>query len=438
MMDKATYFLNAVVSDAIYSKHWGMSLFAVTRGGADEEHPYDWQLRRTEDNVQFYNPILGDWDIIKGMEPDELFCYPRDPLTLPPGVLVNAPEGVKETTYGCVFVNHLIFCLPFGDRIPFQNGYISASLGYKLAQEHMVDDPEEGETIPKGAITVSQYQMYGEHVEHSVAFNDAIVHSVTPKSMLIHPAAKKLKAELIEKFTKSGQINDPVIIAKIGDALEKLDREFLKDDPIMDYYTSGKYFGKIRKKLFYMFGAESSFTDGNNVHFIPNSLREGIDLNYLPEVINASRYGSYSRGALTQLGGAKAKDATRATGNIEITKDDCGAKLGLTTTIYDDADKYSYIGRFMLVNGKPVELNPELIEKHLGKEIVLRSPQYCKANETGVSYCAKCLGSKLAAASDEIPSLLVGVTGKFTLLFLAAFHGTELKTAEYQIDRCIF
>lgn len=434
-MNREEYFLNAVVSDAILLKHWGLSLFAVTKD-VEEGSPYPWKIKRTDTEVLFYHSPSDKWLPLEGVEVDEPLCHPRDLLQLPKGILVNAPNGCKDTTFGCVFVNQLIFCLPFGDRIPYQNGYIDAKVAYELVERHLVDDPKEGEKIPEGAVTVSQYQMFGEHVNQLVSFNDVVVHYVTPKSMLIHPLAMQLKKELMEKY--KDQLTDPVIIAKIGAALEALDREFIKDDPIMDFYTSSKYIGKVRKKLFYMFGAEGAFEDSNDVSFIPNSLREGIDVNYLPQMINASRYGSYSRGALTQLGGARAKETTRATGNLEITSVDCGTKLGITTVIFDDSDKYSYVGQMMIKDGKTIELTPALIEQHLNKEIVLRSPLYCREDATGVSYCEKCIGAKLAAAPSEIPSVLIGVSGIFTKIFLAAFHGTELITRPFDPKLCIF
>ena len=186
-----------------------------------------------------------------------------------------------------------------------------------------------------------------------------------------------------------------------------------------------------------MFGAESAFKDGNEVDFIPNSLIEGIDVNQLPELINSARYGSYSRGALTQLGGSSAKQASRATSTIEVSKDDCGTKLGILS-YPQEGDWQTYVGRYVIVDGKSVLIDYEYAKTLIGKTVRIRSPMYCRANEDSVSYCACCLGRRYSEAPEQLSSIIIGVSGTITNIFMGAMHGRELKTAEFVPEFCVY
>ena len=435
-MNIEQYYLKAVCSDAIYLRHWFISLLTITQDTKTvEDYPY--RIKRHADDVRFLNPETGEWEVLVGAEPDKPLFDRRDPIRLPAGVLENAPNGIKETTYGNIYVNKLIFCIPLGTAIPYQEGYITLDEAHTYIADNFVDDPEEGQPVPEGKVSASMYMLFGKCTYQLSAVLDTIAHYTTPKSMMAHPGAIALREELMEKF--KGQLNDPVIIAQIGDALEKLDREWLANDPILDFYTKSKYFGKIRKKLYYMFGGEpGGFDKDGKIEFVPQSLAEGIDVKHLPAMINSARYGSFSRGHLTQLGGRDAKTGSRATGGIIIESGaDCGVKIGRIVAVTKQ-NVHDQLGRYRIVNGKPVATIQSDLDGLIGKVIEVRSPLYCKqGGPEGKNYCAICSGDGLASAPEELGMSVSAVSSRINGIFMSLVHGMELKTVEYSLDDCL-
>ena len=437
-MRKVEFYLKAIKTSAILKKHWGMSVYSVAKDIREIE-PYPYCIRRQTGGVYFHDPendmqltLIDDADL---NEPVARF---RDKITLPAGHLDNAPEEVV-TTWGSVYVNQLTLCLPFKGEIPFENGFFNNKKIEKIIFEKLTTDPDDVEDpsdptffAPPGKIYVRQYKMYGTYIQSLVMFNSLSVHSITPKSLLYHPGAQKLKEELMERF--KDQLNDPAIVARIGKAMEELDREWLKDDPSMDFYLKPKYFTTVRKKLHYMFGAESAFTDGSTVEFLPQALKDGIDIEKLPEMINSLREGSYNRGALTELGGAATKEVYRAMSTVTLEGDDCGSTLGVTRKLYPH-QRSTWIGCNIIENGKVVKLTEDNIDRYLGATVVMRGPLYCKAD--GVNFCRTCMGDPNTFIEHGLPAAAANTTTTLMYVFMSAMHGQELKTVEFDMDRLI-
>ena len=73
------------------------------------------------------------------------------------------------------------------------------------------------------------------------------------------PAIKKRKAELIKQY--EGQLNDPVIIAKIEDELIAMDKAYMKGDNSLRFYEAqfdSKTFDIWRKKLYITVGGNGA------------------------------------------------------------------------------------------------------------------------------------------------------------------------------------
>lgn len=431
-MHKRDYFLAALRAGAAKKRHWVNSMFAVVESN-DREVDYPFRYWLEEGKRVFINPTTNEKDVIESTRRvTEPLCDFRELFPLQAYDLPNyTGEDTLQTTYGNVLVNYLLLVIPFGDLLPFQAGHFSVKDVEKEVHKRLIDDPEDDDGVsyaPDGNIYVRQYLQFSDYALSLVAYASISVVSVTPKAMQSHPQARKRRKELIEEY--KGRLNDPAIIAKIGDELEALDREWLKDDPADEFYKAKgkKGYGKVRNKLFYMFGGESSFSDGSTMELVERSLEEGIDPDKLPAMINSLRAGSYNRGAQTQLGGESTKTIYRMLGTIRTAEEDCETTLGIPTTVTEYNSK-SLIGFWVIDRKKSVLIDAENHTQYVGKEIMLRTPMTCKTE--GRNVCARCVGQDLSEQPDGLPAAAAGLGGRFLSLFLAKMHGSALKTQKW-------
>lgn len=430
-------FIRGINSPALHKRHWVMSLFSETSDSRATD-PYDYQVRRSETQVEVFDPEVGDFVAVEDGVPGEPLLHFRQPLTITAGEVLNYTKTAPlATVYGTAFINQLLLGDVFGDEFPYVAGngeYFDLDTVTKQLEPKLVDDPADP-TTPRepGKVYVRDYTTFCDRALSLVAYNNIAVRSVTPKSMLGHPMAQQLRNELMAKF--AGQLSDPAVIARIGSELEALDREWLKDDPSMDFYLNKKYFNDIRSRLYYMFGGEDPFGDGTAVTFIPKSLSEGIDIDQLPVLINSIREGSYNRGRMTQLGGETTKTIYRMLGTTRVAIDDC--ETTLTNPMYIPPKELKHYVGFWIKDsaGNDVVLTNDNIDAYAGKTVAMRDPGFCKADgPNGRNVCRKCIGEVNAEIENGIPSTSAQFGGRLLTIFLKSMHSSSLTTARYDKD----
>lgn len=430
-MNKRDYFLTALHAGACKKRAWVNSVFTVTRdtGVPDTTLPY--RLVTLEDQTCYYfeDPEQnGELTEIEGSDKNEPLFRFKEPCVLHPGDIANySGDGPLTTTYGNVFVNYLILVLPFGKALSYRTGHVKIKDIEAEILKQLVDDPanDDGSPPPEGQIYVRQMLMFADYALSLVAYSALAVTPNSFKAMQGHPDAIKVRNELVEKY--KDQLTDPAIVAMIGKELENLDREWLKDDPTYGFYNTNdsKSFGNVRKKMFYMFGAESPFQDGTTVEFIEPSLNEGIDINHLPAMINSLRAGTHARGAQTQLGGESVKTIYRMLGTSRIAEDDCGSRRGVPLYV-GEKNKREFVGHWKVEPGADVLLTDENIDTYVGQVIDLRSPMTCQTE--GKNVCKICIGVKMAETPDGLAAAAAQVGGAFLTTFLKKMHGSTLST----------
>lgn len=440
-MNSEDYFRKALLTDAVFKRHWVMSVFSVILQDNNETiENYPYRIHRNSLGVFFTDPERDNkLTPIDDVADNEPVCKFRSPISIKKGFIENALEDI-DTTYGCLLINHLCLSIPFGDIIPFQNGYISTKHIENQILKNRVDGPDDPDDpsipfrAPKG-IYVRQYIKFVEYYQNLSDCCNIAVHSVTPKSLLSHPLAQQVKEELMELY--KDQLDDPAIVAKIGDEMEKLDRQWLADDPSGDFYIKGKHYSVVRKKLHYMFGAESPFEDGTKVKFLPRPLKDGIDVKELPILINGIREGSFFRGAMTEMGGAVTKEAARALATVKVIMDDCGTKVG-RLELLTKANLSKWIGCYYLdENKRSVLLTDENAPGLVGQVLEMRTPGYCLGDHKTVGLCEHCVGPHNLVLKNGLAA--AGTTGlsKLMLFFMSAMHGTKLTTRRYDKKLCL-
>lgn len=441
-MNKRDYFIKALRADACKKREWVNQLFALvvsdTKSGQHDDYPY--RLKRVPEATTWYfiNPEEENrLTPIEDAPIDVVILTFDEPMILNAFEITNYGEGkALKTTYGRVFVNYLCLVIPFGGAIPFVNGFFDIRAVEDKINVMLINDPEDPtvKLPPDGKIFVRQYLQFCEYALSLVAYNSLCVTSVSRKSLVSHPDARKVRDQLVEQY--KDQLSDPAIVARIGQQLEALDREWLAGDPTMNYYTvkDKKLFGAVRKKMYYMFGGESPFQDGTTVEFIPKSLEEGIDTDHFPAMINSLRFGSFNRGAQTQLGGESTKTIYRMLGTVRIAEPDCGTKIGIPVEITAKNQK-QFLGFNVVENGKSILLTNDNIESYINTFPQVRGPLTCKT--AGRNVCAVCVGEALAEQPDGLAAAAAGLGGRFLSLFLAKAHSGTLVTQKWDRNKRI-
>jgi hypothetical protein len=273
-------------------------------------------------------------------------------------------------------------------------------------------------------------------------FSYFIVVSGTEKNMQPAPGRDEYKKEMIEKIKKEkgeDAFKDYTTVAELDNLMVEYDKEYLKDDPSYGKLTSGKITNIARKKMYGSFGAEVGFGDGTgDANFVGSSLEDGIpeDKEQIASMFNSSRAGSISRGQETQKGGAKAKDILRAINSAKLKQGDCGSKKGKEVLV-TKKNIDSIIGRYQLVNSKPVLVTEEIAKKNIGKRLLLRSTQECNWNKDEIVFCSTCTGENLAKFETGLNISGLEISNAILTASLKSMHGKVLSTVELDMNELL-
>lgn len=423
-MKKLDFFLHAMYAEEFRRTDWVISAFAIVQEAPDawKNNPYPYRIVQLPTGTFYVDPEKDCQDIspIEGTVPGEPPFRPRDSIRLPVGYVKNMTQET-ETSYGNLLINFILLIYPFGNKISYKTGTMAVNKIEDEIAPRMRDTPAPGEPRDPKYIYVDEYLKFADAAFYLVGFSQLVVPADTPKSMLTHPDIPALKAKLYEQY--KDQLKDQSVIAKIGEELQALDREWLKGDPSEGFFNA-KSMKVVRPKLFHQMGSESGLSDSIEANPIKNSLFEGWDIHKFPDMNNNLRAGSFNRGAETMLGGESVKWLLRAAGNINITEDDCGSNMG---KLIENADTTKLIG-FSLIdqNELPVKITEENAGSYMGQNIRLRTPMFCRLMKT--DFCKTCAGDRLSAIPTGAASAISEIGSILMAMFMAAMHGKALMT----------
>lgn len=434
-MNSLDFFLAAMAVDCYKLRDWIISAFSLVAEGPEDwkADPYPYRIVQTPDGIWFVNPEdRSNLIKITDAEPGKPPFVANTRINLKAGQIPNLDQDI-ETTYGRVLFNYMVLVYPFGNKIPYQNKpNMSPSYIENLYIGRFQDTP------PPGAPRDAKFIYADEHIKCQDAFFSLPSYSLlwvptaSEKALTAPDNNAELKASLIEQ--NKDTLRDPATIAGIAKALQQNDAEYLKGDESEGFLITDKSRKIVRSKLFLMMGGEAGFEDSSEIDFIPNSLTEGWQIEKIPAMYNTSRAGSYNRGAQTQLGGEAVKSLLRASSNLTVTIDDCGSRLGIRTVLTPEM-KNSYLGNSVVTKAGHEQLTEENFSNYLGKEIMVRSPQYCVLDKT--DYCKVCVGPKLAMNPTGLSVAVSDYGNVILLLFMKAMHGKELATAKMDYRKAI-
>ena len=421
-MAKRDYFLMCLAAGCYRYKQWTLEVFTVTLPPENAERPYPYGIARDGDTVTFINDEGVTVEIVGGHKNGPLFSL-YDELLLSPGDIGNVREAVVST-YGQAFINQLCLVHPLGDAIAYQNGEISPGKLESMIEKRLVDDNDP--SPPPGAITITQLKSFNEACIMTTEYAAIAVPAATVKTMTVDPAILKRRKELMEQY--KDRLDDPVVQTMIGDELIRMDREWMKGDPGDGFYFKSKSFDVVRKKLFLTVGEETGF--GVKGQYLGTALNEGWDIANMPNIVNGLRDGSYSRGAMTAKGGEATKFNYRIFQNSRITEDDCGSTRGVPTVITKSTSS-AYLSNSIIVGKGLVLLDESNIGQYLDKTVIVRSPAYCLTG--GTSFCATCMGKRMADTPEAIASYAADIGSTFMLTEMKKMHGSAMSVAVYDV-----
>lgn len=421
-------FIQAINADMYKSLAWSIRCFSICQGFPSE--PYTPYLEEGKWLVMF--PGEEEPRLIEDAPGDKPVYYKRDKLTYQQGEFIGA-NAAGETTYTRILWHHIMVVYAFGETIPFDpNGRDIPKLE-KIISENLVSNPKEGEEVPPGKFTVDQMLAFTEAASSVLeGLAPIFAPASTEKSLVTDPMVRKVREQRLKE--NAGRLHDPAVISSIKNELIEMDKAYLKGDDAMDALAvSSKAFNQVRVKTLCIHGEESAFTDGTSVTLIPTSLDEGLDLKFVPAYANSVRQGSFNRGSETALGGELTQFLIRIfqSHTVDVSKEDCGTKRGLLKVIPATYASW-YVGLNIFEGGASVQLTDENIGKYVGKEVLLRSPQYCRS--PGNTFCTKCLGETNAADPNALGGSAVDIGNTILYVFMKKAHGSALKTNAFDLE----
>jgi len=354
----------------------------------------------------------------------------KDKVLLTNEDMSNIDKEVK-TNVGIAIANYLLTYHPFKGKIPFINGEVKVKEIETIIKDLLTNDKSSQDKI-----TIPEYIEFADNAMFLMNISKLVTISATYKTMLPPPGIKEYKKKLIKEFKeKYGDdvFKDYTKVADLEAKLKEYDDDWIKDDPSYGKVLSGKIKNVSRSKLFLDYGAEAAFDKSGIANFVSNSLLEGwpTDPEQLANMYNASRAGSYDRGAETQNGGVAAKIILRATNSIKIMDTDCKTKIGKKIVVAKN-NKEKLYGRYMIIGGTNVLFTKENADKYLGKEVEFRSPAYCLTKDNNI--CRKCSGEELYNYKDGISLLVLQVGAILLYISMSSMHSAILETRTYNPD----
>ena len=450
-MDKDQYFIEALQAQKYLIKEWVLRSFCVVEDRAyhpDNAKPYDIVSKANEKTLFFVDPDdKSNLIPLNGTSVDEPPFYPNEAIILQPNSLPNVSKLIK-TTYGTALVNAMVLVWPFENKIEYISGRWNGENVDKLVASRLVDYPvamiqspeifnesikseawlKQQASGPGAPIYIHELLKYYKAMANLAGFTQVVTPAASPKSLTVDPAIIKRRDELLNQHRD--QLKDPAVVAAIVAELSAMDKASFKGDPASGFLIKSKSFDISRMKAYILYGLEYGFNDGSEPAFIPTSLSEGLDLNTFPEQVNGSRAGSFSRGALTALGGAGVKEIYRILQNCSVADTPCNSQMGILFTIEKDIIKH-LDGRYAInpKDRKPILLTTEMLERNIGKNVIVRSPGYC--HSPGLSYCPICLGVAYSRSKTGLHSVGADVLSVIMNDFMKAMHGKKLATTRY-------
>ena len=239
--------------------------------------------------------------------------------------------------------------------------------------------------------------------------------SINPDIMTLPPQAAALKKKLLAENKAGIEANDPQTSSKIEKEVTKVAMDWMneRNDPSLSFFKSGAIdpYNNYRT-MFVMKGAVKDNTGESPTGYkiVTSEYDNGITKEDMPKIADTVVTSSYNSGVATQDSGYMGKKYNTILQRVKLLErgSDCKTPDTFQTVITN-----RHIYRYIMENGKPVCLTPEVIDKYKGKVCKLRSPLHCHAKDP--YYCNICMGDRLYDIGVHNVGLTVSILSGATL-----------------------
>lgn len=239
--------------------------------------------------------------------------------------------------------------------------------------------------------------------------------SINPDIMTLPPQAAALKKKLLAENKAGIEANDPQTSSKIEKEVTKVAMDWMneRNDPSLSFFKSGAIdpYNNYRT-MFVMKGAVKDNTGESPTGYkiVTSEYDNGITKEDMPKIADTVVTSSYNSGVATQDSGYMGKKYNTILQRVKLLErgSDCKTPDTFQTVI---TNRHLY--RYIMENGKPFCLTPEVIDKYKGKVCKLRSPLHCHAKDP--YYCNICMGDRLYDIGVHNVGLTVSILSGATL-----------------------
>ena len=239
--------------------------------------------------------------------------------------------------------------------------------------------------------------------------------SINPDIMTLPPQAAALKKKLLAENKAGIEANDPQTSSNIEKEVTKVAMDWMneRNDPSLSFFKSGAIdpYNNYRT-MFVMKGAVKDNTGESPTGYkiVTSEYDNGITKEDMPKIADTVVTSSYNSGVATQDSGYMGKKYNTILQRVKLLErgSDCKTPDTFQTVI---TNRHLY--RYIMENGKPICLTPEVIDKYKGKVCKLRSPLHCHAKDP--YYCNICMGDRLYDIGVHNVGLTVSILSGATL-----------------------
>ena len=377
--------------------------------------------------VYLDNLVGGQLDV------EILFKYTRsyDPkkkaeLSLVDNVTITRCGQKIKTTLGRYIFNKVVFHSLWENKYYHFNNIIMRQNDFQDEMKYLKQLAFEGKCENRDIFEVSDMSTeFGMRLAN--VYNAGLTYTMMVPDKKFQDYKNKKINSVKEQVIKNTDLD---LLAKAEEDVVNFAKEYYKNDDMVELMESGagSKWDNDYKTMNINVGAVPTI-EGKPVLMF-NSLSDGVDPKYQAAWTNTGMTGATNRALQTAKAGAQYNDISNAMQNIMGIRGDCGSKRG---TKVNTSDPNKLLNRYLIINGKPVKVTLDNVNKFLNKDVVMRDLIYCK--EKNGHYCSTCVGDGPFDLKhmDKVPlgMMTSDVASNILNLFMKSTH--DLRAGMYRI-----
>ena len=381
------------------------------------------------------HPFMVYLDNLAGgqLDVETLFKYTRsyDPkkkaeLSLVDNVTITRCGQKIKTTLGRYIFNKVVFHSLWENKYYHFNNIIMRQNDFQDEMKYLKQLAFEGKCENRDIFEVSDMSTeFGMRLAN--VYNAGLTYTMMVPDKKFQDYKNKKINSVKEQVIKNTDLD---LLAKAEEDVVNFAKEYYKNDDMVELMESGagSKWDNDYKTMNINVGAVPTI-EGKPVLMF-NSLSDGVDPKYQAAWTNTGMTGATNRALQTAKAGAQYNDISNAMQNIMGIRGDCGSKRG---TKVNTSDPNKLLNRYLIINGKPVKVTLDNVNKFLNKDVVMRDLIYCK--EKNGHYCSTCVGDGPFDLKhmDKVPlgMMTSDVASNILNLFMKSTH--DLRAGMYRI-----